>query len=176
MYFLLEVWWISIAMLVYRTVVAIMASCFLDEAFGCRFPKGIKVHWNIHIYIHMFIYYVHWLIIDVPSLKLTARTWKWTLGKGDWYWKPSFLGAMLVFFGEVILALFENCWHTILEYMDVSPFSRHFDLVQVSRQCLVHTRHADDWNKAFRVGRIRPIDGSTWKGESFSDLYGCFQK
>ena len=32
--------------------------------------------------------------------------------------------------------------------MDVSASSRHFDLVQVSRQCLVHTRHADDWNKA----------------------------
>ncbi len=32
----------------------------------------------------------------VPSLKLTACTWKWTPGKGDSYWKPPFLGAMLV--------------------------------------------------------------------------------
>ena len=28
-------------------------------------------------------------------------TWKWTLGKGDSYWKPSFPGSMLVFWGVV---------------------------------------------------------------------------
>ena len=32
----------------------------------------------------------------IPSLKLTACTWKSPLGKGDSYWKTSFLGAMLV--------------------------------------------------------------------------------
>ena len=26
-------------------------------------------------------------------------TWKWTLGKGDSYWKPSFPGSMLIFGG-----------------------------------------------------------------------------
>ena len=28
-------------------------------------------------------------------------TWKWTLGKGDSYWKPSFPGSMLIFGGVV---------------------------------------------------------------------------
>ena len=45
---------------------------------------------------------------DVPSLKLTwHRTWKWRPPwKGDSYWKPSFLGAMLVF-GRV------ECWQEV---------------------------------------------------------------
>ena len=41
--------------------------------------------------------------IQLPSLKLTVRPWKWPPGKGDSYWKPSFLGAMLVL-GRVIVA------------------------------------------------------------------------
>ena len=28
-------------------------------------------------------------------------TWKWTLGKGDSYWKPSFPGSMLIFGGKL---------------------------------------------------------------------------
>ena len=32
----------------------------------------------------------------LPSGNLTVRTWKYTPGKGDSYWKPSFLGATLV--------------------------------------------------------------------------------
>ena len=39
---------------------------------------------------------------NVPSLKLTVRPWKWgPRGKGDSYWKPPFLEAMLVL-GSVI--------------------------------------------------------------------------
>ncbi len=30
-------------------------------------------------------------------------TWKWTLGKGDSYWKPPFPGSMLIFGGVTIL-------------------------------------------------------------------------
>ncbi len=29
-------------------------------------------------------------------------TWKWTLGKGDSYWKPSFPGSMLIFGGVYV--------------------------------------------------------------------------
>ena len=31
--------------------------------------------------------------------KQTWFTWKWTLGKGDSYWKPPFPGSMLIFWG-----------------------------------------------------------------------------
>ena len=34
---------------------------------------------------------------NVPSLKLTVRTWKYTPGKGDSYWKPSFLRCHVSF-------------------------------------------------------------------------------
>ena len=38
-----------------------------------------------------------------PQTKYTPQnkhgTWKWTLGKGDSYWKPSFPGSMLIFWG-----------------------------------------------------------------------------
>ena len=37
-----------------------------------------------------------------PTLKLTARPWKWgPPGKGDWYWKPPFLGANMLVSGRV---------------------------------------------------------------------------
>ena len=45
----------------------------------------------------------------IPSLNLTVRTWKCTSGKGDSYWKASFLGAMLVS-GRV--RHYEGSWYT----------------------------------------------------------------
>ena len=45
-------------------------------------------------------------------------------------------------------------------------------MVQVSRQCLVHTRHADDWNKA-RLMRGSELESSTWKGKLSSCLFVC---
>ena len=39
-----------------------------------------------------------WMILkNVPSLKQTVRTWKYTPGKGDSYWKPSFLRCHVSF-------------------------------------------------------------------------------
>ena len=43
-------------------------------------------------------------------------TWKWTLGKGDSYWKPSFPGSMLIFGGVlcsalmILWCLLNLCW------------------------------------------------------------------
>ena len=62
---------------------------------------------------------VSWLVapirITVASLKLTLRTWKYTPGKGDSYWTPSFLGAMLVWERKTIVsfwgpAYFQGLW------------------------------------------------------------------
>ena len=40
---------------------------------------------------------------QIPTKRYTPQnkhgTWKWTLGKGDSYWKPSFPGSMLIFGG-----------------------------------------------------------------------------
>ena len=58
---------------------------------------------------------------------------------------------ILYIFLMLILALFKKFgvdipfWSTWMFQPKISSF---FNLVQVSRQCLVHTRHADDWNKA----------------------------
>ena len=39
-------------------------------------------------------------------------TWKWTRGKGDSYWKPSFPGSMLNF-GGVLLSALSSCFWLI---------------------------------------------------------------
>ncbi len=36
---------------------------------------------------------------DIYTPQNKHGTWKWTLGKGDSYWKPSFPGSMLIFGG-----------------------------------------------------------------------------
>ena len=40
--------------------------------------------------------------LDRHPPKQTWFTWKWTLGKGDSYWKPSFPGSMLIFWGCIL--------------------------------------------------------------------------
>ena len=37
------------------------------------------------------------------------ETWKWSLGKGDSYWKPSFPGSMLIFRGVAKKTMHLNC-------------------------------------------------------------------
>ena len=55
--------------------------------------------WSTYVYLPTFTIKNQATVIKyIPSLKLTVRTWKCsTPGKGESYWKPSFLGAMLVF-------------------------------------------------------------------------------
>ena len=75
--------------------------------------------WNTDVNIHSFpVPIIIMVVVYLPNLSTNPApvdgmhiytpqnkhgTWKWTLGKGDSYWKPSFPGSMLNFGGVHIL-------------------------------------------------------------------------
>ena len=48
------------------------------------------------------------IIVKLYTPQNKHGTWKWTLGKGDSYWKPSFPGSMLIFGGVVGVVFFST--------------------------------------------------------------------
>ena len=50
-------------------------------------------------------YYLNKLSFSTYTPQNKHGTWKWTLGKGDSYWKPPFPGSMLNFGGVYILVI-----------------------------------------------------------------------
>ena len=86
-------------------------------------------------------------------------TWKWTLGKGDSYWKPSFPGSMLIFGGVVFQS------HLVrigVKGPTFTPFEskggKGFEGVKQKTTENPHVRY-DWWNMACRRGMIAlPLD------------------
>ena len=66
---------------------------FVIARFHCDFFHRNTIDWIVHLYNDQ---------RTPPKINTSQKkhgTWKWTLGKGDFYWKPSFPGSMLIFGG-----------------------------------------------------------------------------
>ncbi len=81
--------------------------------------------WFIYIYIYKHI------SIYTPQNK--HGTWKWTLGKGDSYWKPSFPGSMLIFGGVPMYTYMVHLFYQPGYLWNIS-YSYRFNLTTIFRE------------------------------------------
>ena len=77
-------------------------------------------------------------------------TWKWTVGKGDSYWKPSFPGSMLIFWGCKPFISWSVAWLSREDHCSWIPswiLNLYTDCCGVCAQSLASWTHHMAWSE-----------------------------